>query len=151
MVPMGDLIPLFFLIDLGIMVAALFDCITTESVLVRNLPKLGWIGVILILSGIGGVLWYIAGRPTPAERSAYDPHPGHPAGRGLRPNEPPDPIGAVRPSPRALAPDDDPDFLRTLSDQTRRADEERLRRWEADLRLREERLRQREDPPGDQL
>jgi len=145
-VPMGDFIPLFFLIDLGIMVAALFDCITTESVLVRNLPKLGWIAIILILSGIGGVLWFIAGRPTPAERSAHEPHPGHPAGRGLRANEPPDPIGA----PRTLAPDDDPDFLRSLSDQTRRADEERLRRWEADLRLREERLRQREDPPTEQ-
>ena len=109
-----------------------------------------WIGVILILSGIGGVLWFIAGRPTPAERSAHDPHPGHPAGRGLRTNEPPDPIDMSRPS-RTLAPDDDPDFLRSLSDQTRRADEERLRRWEADLRLREERLRQREDPPGDQV
>jgi Phospholipase_D-nuclease N-terminal len=145
MVPMGDLLPLFFLVDLGIMVAALFDCITTESILVRNLPKLGWIGVILILSGIGGVLWFIAGRPTPAERSAQEPHPGHPAGRGLRANEPPDPIGAAR----TMAPDDDPDFLRSLSDQTRRADEERLRRWEADLRLREERLRHREDPPSD--
>ncbi len=149
MVPMGDLLLLFFLVDLGIMVAALFDCITTESVLVRNLPKLGWIGVILILSGIGGVLWFIAGRPTPAERSAQEPHPAHPAGRGLRANEPPDPIGAARSSQRTVAPDDDPDFLRSLSDQTRRADEERLRRWEADLRLREERLRQREDPPSD--
>jgi hypothetical protein len=147
---MGDLIPLFFLVDLGIMVAALFDCITTESVLVRNLPKLAWIGVILILSGIGGVLWFIAGRPTPAERSAHDPHPGHPAGRGLRANERPDPIDMSRPS-RTLAPDDDPNFLRSLSDQTRQADEERLRRWEADLRLREERLRQRKDPPGDQV
>jgi hypothetical protein len=144
---MGDFIPLFFLIDLGIMVAALFDCITTESVLVRNLPKLGWVAVILILSGIGGVLWFIAGRPTPAERSTYEPHPGHPAGRGLRANEPPDPIDA----PRMFAPDDDPDFLRSLSDQTRRADEERLRRWEADLRLREERLRQREDPPSNEV
>jgi Phospholipase_D-nuclease N-terminal len=148
---MGDLIPLFFLVDLGIMVAALFDCITTESLLVRNLPKIAWIGVILILSGIGGVLWFIAGRTTPAERSAHEPHPGHPAGRGLRANEPPDPIDMSQPSSRTLAPDDDPDFLRSLSDQTRRADEERLRRWEADLRLREERLRQREDPPGDQV
>jgi hypothetical protein len=149
MVPMGDLIPLLFLVDLGIMVAALFDCITTQSVLVRNLPKLGWIGVILILSGIGGALWFIAGRPTPADRSALDPHPGHPAGRGLRPNEAPDPIGVTPPVSRSLAPDDDPEFLRSLSDQTRRADEERLRRWEADLRLREERLRQREDPPSE--
>jgi hypothetical protein len=50
---------------------------------------------------------------------------------------------------RPIAPDDDPDFLRSLGEQTRRATEERLRRWEADLRLREERLREREDPPSE--
>lgn len=150
MFTMGDLIALFLLVDLGIMVAALFDCITTESYLIRSLPKLAWIAVILVLPGIGGVLWFIAGRPMPAEGSAHEPHPGHPAGRGLHANERPDQADS-RPARQMLAPDDDPDFLRSLSDQTRRADEERLRRWEADLRLREERLRQRDDPPGDQV
>jgi hypothetical protein len=148
---MGDLIPLLLVLDLGLMVAALYDCITTDSVLVRNLPKVGWIVLILILSGIGGALWFFAGRPESPAHLAPPTHPGHPAGRALRADESPDPIVVSRPAQRPVAPDDDPAFLRGLAEQTRRADEDRLRRWEADLRLREEQLRQREDPPGEQV
>jgi hypothetical protein len=152
-VAMGDLLPLVFLLDLGFMVAALYDCITTDASQVRNLPKLGWIAVILILSGIGGVLWFIAGRPD--SNAMLAPHPGHPAGRGLRGSERDDIVsdrivGDRIVGDRPRAPDDDPDFLQSLSDRTRRAEEERLRRWEADLRLREERLRRQEERPEDQ-
>lgn len=145
-VPMGDLIPLLALIDLGVMVAALYDCITTDGYAMRNLPKVGWILIILLLQGIGGVLWFVVGRPVPT------PHPTHPAGRARRQassgwSEPDDLPTQENRMTRSLAPDDDPDFLRSLADQTRRSEEERLRRWEADLRLREERLRQRENPP----
>jgi hypothetical protein len=144
---MGDLLPLVLLVDLGVMVAALYDCITTDSMLVRNLPKMGWIAVILLLSGIGGVLWFIAGRPQAVPESS---HLNHPAGSALRSSVTADTEEMPRQPRRPMAPDDDPEFLRGLDDRMRLADEERLRRWEADLRLREEQLRKREDPGGDQ-
>jgi hypothetical protein len=184
---MGDLLPLFVLVIVGIMAAALFDCVTTDERSVRHLPKPLWVIVILLFLGFGGILWFMVGRadtavPTPDTS-------GHPAGRG-RPD-----AGAVEgflepQSPRTLAPDDDPTFLADLAARNRnanlrppeprdpeardanasgadttgaatgsdargsdargseiRSDEERLRKWEADLREREERLRQRGEPP----
>jgi hypothetical protein len=42
---------------------ALVDCITTPAPLCRNLPKLLWIIVIVLLSDVGALLWVLAGRP----------------------------------------------------------------------------------------
>ena len=150
MFPMGDLIPLLLLADLGIMVAALFDCITTESLLVRNLPKLAWIGVILILSGIGGVLWFIAGRPTPAEPIRMSRIPAIRPGVGYEHMSHPT-RSIFRDRRRGCWPRT---TTRTscAACPTRHAGQMRSGcDGEADLRLREERLRQREDPPGDQV
>ncbi|MBC9004684.1 hypothetical protein H9X94_22310, partial [Micromonospora aurantiaca] len=41
--------------------------------------------------------------------------------------------------------DDDPEFLASLDERSRREDQERLRLWEEDLRRREEELRGRPD------
>ncbi len=51
------------------------------------------------------------------------------------------PAGAPRPPARATAPDDDPEFLARLREQ-------RLKKWEAELRRREEELR-KERPEGE--
>jgi hypothetical protein len=148
---MGDLLPLVLLLDLGVMVAALYDCITTDASVMRNLPKPGWIVVILLFSGIGGLMWFIAGRPEGESDLASRADANHPAGRALRAQAAlTDTEEMPRQPRRPVAPDDDPDFLRSLADTARRADEERLRRWEADLRMREERLRRRENPPDDE-
>ena len=163
---MGDLLPLLVLAIVGVTAGALFDCVTTDDRAIRHFPKVSWLAAILLLPGVGGVLWFVSGRAvTPAvpEHIAS----GHPAGRGRVIPTPPAELAA----PRLLAPDDDPEFLARLSEMNRLArraefeagfagtggrggtethrptDEERLRRWEADLRQREERLRQRGEPP----
>src|SRR5262245_9780995 len=118
---------LLFLVDLVLLVIALIDCLSTDEHAVRNLPKVAWVFIILLFSPVGAIVWFVAGRPQT-----------HRVG----------PAGAWRPGsgfpeyerPRTLAPDDDPEFLRS-----RRTDEELFSRWEADLRRREEALRRRDD------
>src|SRR5262249_16900321 len=129
--------------------AGLFDCITSDDRHVRHLHKLLWVLVILLFEGIGAIVWFMAGRPV------VDPRANHPAGKGRvvqAQEEDAWMVDAPRPTdvPRQLAPDDDPEFLRSLAERSQRADEERLRQWEADLRRREQRLRENEEPPTDQ-
>jgi hypothetical protein len=121
---------LLFLVDLVLVVIALIDCLSSEDAAVRNLPKVAWVFIILLFPPIGPIVWFVAGRPQ-----------GQRVGRA----------GAWRPGsgfpeyerPRPLAPDDDPEFLRSKA-RERREDEELLRTWEADLRRREEELRRRD-------
>jgi hypothetical protein len=49
---------------------ALLDCIATDSALCRNLPKVVWIILVLILADIGAFAWLLLGRP---ERSSWRP------------------------------------------------------------------------------
>ncbi|WP_425553546.1 PLD nuclease N-terminal domain-containing protein [Dactylosporangium salmoneum] len=127
---------LLFLIDLVMLLVALIDCLSTDEHLVRNLPKVAWVFIILLFSPVGWIAWFVAGRPQQAARAG--------AGSQWRPGSgfPED----QRPSRRSIAPDDDPAFLRELA-RNRKADEEMFSKWEADLRRREEELRQREDKP----
>lgn len=46
---------------------ALLDCIATDSAMVRNLPKLAWIILVLILPAIGALAWLLLGRPEKAD------------------------------------------------------------------------------------
>ncbi len=148
---MGDLLLLVGVANVVLIIASLFDCITSDDEHIRHLPKLLWILVILLFEGPGAIVWFLAGRPllNPAPPAGMG---AHPAGRG-RTEAVEDTWmtgDSTREVPRQLAPDDDPEFLRTLADKSRRADEERLREWEADLHRREERLRERDEPPADQ-
>lgn len=49
---------------------ALVDAITTQSSDCRNLPKAAWIILVIILFGIGAVLWLLLGRPNKHWRPA---------------------------------------------------------------------------------
>lgn len=121
---MGRLFVLFALADLAILVVALIDCLSTEGE-IRALPRTVWVFVILLFPPFGPLAWFMAGRP-------------------LRVVEP---VGAPPPeNPRAVAPDDDPEFLRQVDSRRRQEEEEMLRLWEADLRRREDELRKREQP-----
>lgn len=42
---------------------ALVDCISSDPALVRNLPKLAWIVIVILLFDIGAILWLLLGRP----------------------------------------------------------------------------------------
>ena len=58
---------------------ALFDCISTDAVLCRNLPKGVWLILVLVLPDIGSLAWLLIGRP---EKAGWKP--GSP-GSGRRP------------------------------------------------------------------
>lgn len=108
----------------------LVDCIQTEEAAVRNLPKVAWIVIILLFPVIGSVVWLLAGRPQIAGQGRRTvPWPNGPTA-GYPEHE----------RPRPLAPDDDPEFLRQLR-QSDTEHERMLKRWEEDLRKREQELR----------
>lgn len=77
------------LLILGLVVYALFDCAQTPSAQMRFAPKPVWLLAILVLPVLGALGWLFLGRPR-LER------------------------GPSRRGPGLVAPDDDPDFLRSL-------------------------------------
>jgi Phospholipase_D-nuclease N-terminal len=124
------LLPL--LLELGLTIFCVIDCVQTEDDAVRHLPKWGWLVLILLFPIVGAIVWLVAGRPG---RGAVRPAHGTGYADGGR-------------APRVVAPDDDPDFLRELG-KVNDEHERTLKRWEADLARREEELRRRtEEPPA---
>ncbi|GAB2917377.1 PLD nuclease N-terminal domain-containing protein [Micromonospora polyrhachis] len=134
---MARLYVLLFIVQIILAVCALISCLSTEEGKIRALPRLVWVLIILFFPLVGSIAWFLAGRPAPA---------GKP-GSGWRPGEGP----SERERPRQVAPDDDPEFLRSLDTERAKQDREMFDRWEADLRRREEELRRRDadEPPRD--
>src|SRR4051812_283896 len=102
-------------------VYCIFDVIATDEAVMRNLPKLVWLLIVIIVPDIGSLAWLLLGRPP---RAGY--LPGDTTTRDR----------SRHPSNRSVAPDDDPAFLARLRD-----DAQRLRSWEDDLKRREEDLK----------
>ncbi len=124
-----------FLLVLALWIFAFIDCLNTPEQQVRNLPKVVWVLVILLFGEvlIGPIAWLAAGRPRAGLRGA-GPEMG---GAGLW-------YPAADEPTHWVAPDDNPEFLRSLSLANQR-DEATLKEWEADLRRREEELRRKQD------
>jgi hypothetical protein len=114
---MGRALP--FLIVLVATLVALIDCLSSEREDIRGLPRPVWFLVILLLPIVGPVAWFFAGRPVSLEQRA-----------GV--------VAGGRGPKRPTAPDDDPDFLRGIDTAQSRDDAELLRRWEEDLKRRED-------------
>jgi hypothetical protein len=126
---MGRLIPLLFLVEVALVALALISCLSAEDEEIRTLPRVGWVFVILLFPLVGAIAWFSAGRPVPeAEGAPIRGLLGHRpvlrAGRGEW----------SRPNRRIVAPDDDPEFLRSLDVERARRDNELFSRWEDDLR-----------------
>lgn len=120
------------LVVLALWIYCIFDVISTDETVMRNLPKVLWLLIVIFLPTIGSISWLLLGRP---ERAGFAP-----GGSTYRP-EPLRGQGRSGPRPRGvLAPDDDPRFLAQLSDHAKR-----LRDWEEDLRRREDELRKRDE------
>ncbi len=100
----------FGLLVLGLWIFCLVDVITTPAEECRNLPKVAWLIIVLLLPDIGSIVWLIAGRNWSARVSA-----------------PSRPTPAPRPA-RPTNPDDDEEFLAGLRT---RAEEQRRRAREA--------------------
>jgi hypothetical protein len=117
------------LLDGGLLLLVLWlfciiDVIVTDEYRVRNLPKVVWVLIVLLLPDIGSIAWLIAGhpwesrpRPAPTRMGREFPEYDRP-GRHV-----------------AVNPDDDEAFLRQVraraEEQRRIADQERRAR-EAD-------------------
>ncbi len=133
---MGRLLPFLVLVDIALIVVALFDCLTAEPGRVRGLPRYGWVLIIVLLSPAGPIVWFVARRAEDRALAGVTDRVDA-AGEHDRP---------------ALAPDDDPDFLRDIAVRAReagrrsRADAERRRSEEDRRRGR----RTRDDPHGRQ-
>jgi phospholipase D-like protein len=61
---------------------ALFDCISTDAALCRNLPKGIWLILVIILPDIGALAWLLLGRP---ERASWRPGSSDYSSRPARP------------------------------------------------------------------
>ncbi|MCP9961716.1 PLD nuclease N-terminal domain-containing protein [Streptomyces somaliensis] len=120
---------LMYILPIALTIYAFIDCLNTPEDEVRHLPKVAWVFIILLFWVVGPVVWLAAGRTRRAPA----------AGR---------PPGGRRPGRREwVAPDDNPEFLKSLH-EGKAEDESRLKDWEADLRRREEELRRREQSDG---
>jgi Phospholipase_D-nuclease N-terminal len=103
------------LVFLGVWIFCIIDVITTPDTECRNLPKIAWLLIVILLVDIGSIAWLVAGR-------GWNRDPGRllagtPARSGQR--------------PKASNPDDDEEFLATLRS---RADEQRRRAREAEAK-----------------
>ncbi|KQW47773.1 hypothetical protein ASC77_15210 [Nocardioides sp. Root1257] len=117
---------LFGIVVFALWVFCLVDAIGAPADRIRNLPKVGWILLILFFPLIGSVAWLVAGRPdnAGARRSAYErQQPGFPEydrpGRAA-----------------AVDPEKDAEFLRGVREraeaQRKAYDEQKKREREAD-------------------
>ncbi|WP_405600883.1 PLD nuclease N-terminal domain-containing protein [Streptomyces sp. NBC_01410] len=123
-----------FLLVLALWIYAFIDCLNTPEQEVKHLPKVVWVIIVLLFGEvlIGPIAWLVAGRDRKATAGGSTPSPWH---RNHR--------------TEFVAPDDNPDFLKSLKDEAVPSedvkDEALLKDWEADLRRREEELKRREN------
>ena len=83
-------------------VFSIVDCAVQPATRHRGVPKGAWIAIVVLIPVLGGILWFALGR-----RRAGD--------QGVT---------------RTVAPDDDPEFLRGISQNEQ---DERIRRLEEEL------------------
>ncbi|MGC4815538.1 PLD nuclease N-terminal domain-containing protein [Micromonospora sp. DT228] len=129
---MARLYVLLFLAQIVLAVCALISCLSAEEGQIRALPRIAWVLIILFFPLVGSIAWFVAGRePSSGAGKSW------PRGGGL----------PERQRPRPVAPDDDPEFLRSVQDRAKQQDQELFRRWEEDLRRREDDLRRHDGEP----
>jgi hypothetical protein len=92
----------------GVVLFALIDALSTRRGLERLLPKWLWVLVIVLVPVLGAVGWLFAGRPVTERMGVVTPGAAAAASRVV-------PRGGRRRAP--VAPDDDPAFLRRLSEE----------------------------------
>ncbi len=103
------------LVMLGLWIFCIIDVITTPPTACRNLPKIAWLLLVLLLPEVGSIVWLIGGRPWDQTRrnQSVPPAPGYREYQRL---------GRAVP----INPDDDEEFLR----QCRERAEDQRRRYQ---------------------
>lgn len=95
-----------FLLIIALTIYTFIDCLNTPEEEVKHLPKVIWVIIILLFSIVGPVVWLFAGK----KRSAVGGG-GFGGGRARR--------------TQWVAPDDNPEFLKSLRDEQEEKDEKR--------------------------
>jgi hypothetical protein len=116
----------------GLWIFCIIDVITTPEGDCRNLPKVVWLLIVLLLPDIGAIVWLVAGRNWnrgPADLP-YKGNRGNRVDRATRDDWRRDsrPLGRPGRPGGTVAPDDDEEFLAGLR---ARAEEQRRRAREA--------------------
>lgn len=94
-------------------VFSIVDCAVQPAARHRGVPKGAWIAIVVLMPVLGGILWFVIGRRRRSDQEGM----------------------------HSVAPDDDPEFLRTLGTTEQ---DERIRRLEEELA----RLDDESDGPG---
>lgn len=89
---------LIIVLPIALAIYALVDLVQTDEDDVQGLPKIAWVGVIVILGIVGPLAWILAGKKS----------------RRILPRLLPPAPGTAGYGDGPVAPDDDPDFLRGL-------------------------------------
>jgi hypothetical protein len=119
------------LVLLALWLFCIFDVITTDESQMRNLPKLLWLIVVILLFDIGSLLWLVAGRNWARGATGTSA----PQGASRFPEY-------DRPGRHVPAnPDDDEDFLRSVRERAEQQRREYQARRKAELQAEEDRLR----------
>jgi hypothetical protein len=100
---------IFFVIEIGLLIFCLVDCISIYESRIKVLNKIAWVFIIILLPLLGPILWLVIGKDRSRDRPAERARDG-----------------------RSLAPDDDPEFLKRADHYE--SQEARIRRLEAELK-----------------
>ncbi|MBB4747701.1 PLD nuclease N-terminal domain-containing protein [Actinoplanes lobatus] len=92
---MTRLLTFLLLAVVALSVLALIDCLLTDRSRVRSFPRAAWAAIIVLIPVSGAVVWFLGGRAAAAPARAATAR-------------------------RPIGPDDDPAFLRQLTEQLRR-------------------------------
>lgn len=103
---------------LGFWLWAIFDVISTDESMVRNLPKFAWLMLVIFLSTIGALAWLLLGRP---ERAGFRPGDTTPRQRFTGPED--GPLWAIEESRRARYAEMDEELDRRLEEKRRQEEE----------------------------
>ncbi|GGU60254.1 PLD nuclease N-terminal domain-containing protein [Streptomyces lavendofoliae] len=120
---------LLYILPLALTIYAFIDCLNTPEDETKHLPKVAWIFIILLFWIVGPIVWLAAGKLRRAPAGGGAPSPFSRGSRDRR--------------GEWVAPDDNPEFLKSLREENQK-DESLLEDWEADLRRREEELRKKD-------
>lgn len=122
------------LILLGLWVFCLIDVITTAESDMRNLPKMAWLFIVLILPDIGSIAWLVAGRNWQGRQSSYRSNTG--AAKAYPEYDRP---GRAVPA----NPDDDDAFLKQVRERAEAQRREYQARRKRELQEEQDRLNKR--------
>jgi hypothetical protein len=133
----------FGLVLLAVWLFCIIDVITTPESQCRNLPKLAWLLIVIVLVDLGSIAWLVAGRDWAGRGQTGLGYKGNTGSGGSRYPEYERPGRFV-----ASNPDDDEAFLSRLRERAEQQRRDYRTRREQELRQERDRLLER---PEDDL